>query len=269
MAFDPVSYLIGMKSGGGGDSGVTILSGTDAPTAAQGDNGQIYLQYDAAPTLPTGYTLLNSIVLAGTQYINTGVPGDTADLTVDLVYRPAFGYTQETIVFGADWSTTGYFLMLYNGVWRYHSKGVVVDGDTVDVLDYSHIRTTPSLLTVNGTDYAVSGSSTNSSNDLILGYSSYQGGRYGRGTLKSMAMWSGSTPLRDFWPVLDDNNVPCLYDTVNGDTYYNAGSGTFGYNPGAVNEITQAYAKVNGVWQWLLGTSIHDINLSEGGGGDN
>ena len=258
LGYGPVTVNVG---GGGG---ITILSGTDAPTAAQGNNGQIYLQYNdtPTPTLPTGYTLLESIILTGTQYINTGIPGNTADLTVDLVYKPTSGYTQEAIVFGADWSTTGYFLMLYSGKWRFHSKGGVVDDGTADLVNYTTIRTTPSLLTVNGTDYTVSGGSANSSNNLVLGYSTYLSGKYGRGTLKSMSMWSGSTPLREFWPVLDDNSVPCLYDAVSGTTFYNAGSGTFGYNSGGVvNEITQAFAKVSGAWLPLIGASLNDINL--------
>lgn len=252
--------MLGGSGGGGGST--NVLSGTTAPTAAQGDNGAIYLQYRGTPVLPSGYTLIESIEFTGRQYINTGIPANTADLTVDLVYRPTSGYTQEAIVFGADWSTTGYFLMLYNGKWRFHSRGGVVDDGTADVVNYSHIRTTPSLLTVNGTDYAVSGSSANSSNNLLLGYNASQGGRYGRGTLNSMAMYSGSTLLREFWPVLDDNNVPCLYDAVSGTTYYNAGSGDFQYTTGTTgNGVTNTYAKVNGTWQDLIGTDISDIDL--------
>ena len=34
---------------------------------------------------------------------------------------------------------------------------------------------------------------------------------------------------RDFIPCLDTNNVPCFYDTVSGNTFYNQGTGQFGY----------------------------------------
>ena len=250
-----------MMGGSGGGGGVTLLSGTDAPSAVLGYNGQIYLKYAATPALPSGYSLLGSLILTGTQYIDTGIPGNTTDLTVDLVYKPTSGYTSEAIVFGADWSTTGYFLMLYGGKWRFHSKGGVIDDGTADVDDYTIIRTTPSVLTVNGTDFTVSGSSANSGNNLMIGYNNYQGGRYGHGTLKSMTMWSGSTKIRDFLPVLDANNVPCLYDTVSETPYYNSGSGSFGYSTAIENEITQTYAKVNGVWTSLIGSSLDDISL--------
>lgn len=35
--------------------------------------------------------------------------------------------------------------------------------------------------------------------------------------------------VRNFIPCLDDNDVPCFYDSVTKDTYYNRGSGTFDY----------------------------------------
>ena len=30
-------------------------------------------------------------------------------------------------------------------------------------------------------------------------------------------------------PCLNEHNVPCMYDTVSGKSYYNKGTGTFGY----------------------------------------
>ena len=35
--------------------------------------------------------------------------------------------------------------------------------------------------------------------------------------------------VRDFVPALDSNNVACLYDRVSQTFFYNAGTGTFGY----------------------------------------
>lgn len=40
---------------------------------------------------------------------------------------------------------------------------------------------------------------------------------------------STNTLIRDFIPVLDQNNVACLYDKVEGKLYYNQSSGTFAY----------------------------------------
>ena len=44
-----------------------------------------------------------------------------------------------------------------------------------------------------------------------------------------LKMYQSIKLVRDFIPVLDDNGVPCLYDTVTGDTFYNQGTGDFLY----------------------------------------
>jgi hypothetical protein len=40
-------------------------------------------------------------------------------------------------------------------------------------------------------------------------------------------IWDNGTLVRDFIPVLDENNVACLYDKVSGTYYYNAGTDDF------------------------------------------
>ena len=42
-------------------------------------------------------------------------------------------------------------------------------------------------------------------------------------------IWDGDTLIRDFIPVLDKDNVPCMYDKVEDKFYYNAGTGEFLY----------------------------------------
>lgn len=46
---------------------------------------------------------------------------------------------------------------------------------------------------------------------------------------------NNGTMIRDYVPILDDNDVPCLYDAVNNVKYYNAGTGTFSYG-NVINE---------------------------------
>lgn len=45
----------------------------------------------------------------------------------------------------------------------------------------------------------------------------------------SFKIYEGDNLVRDFIPVLDANNVACLYDNINEVYYYNQGSGTFNY----------------------------------------
>ena len=42
-------------------------------------------------------------------------------------------------------------------------------------------------------------------------------------------MYDGDTLIRDFIPILDENDVAYLYDKVEKKCYYNAGTGTFSY----------------------------------------
>jgi hypothetical protein len=47
--------------------------------------------------------------------------------------------------------------------------------------------------------------------------------------LESFQIYDNGALVRDYIPVLDWENVPCLYDKVTRKLYYNAGSGTFTY----------------------------------------
>ena len=42
-------------------------------------------------------------------------------------------------------------------------------------------------------------------------------------------LWDNGILVRDFIPCLDYNNVPCMYDKVEGKPYYNTASGEFDY----------------------------------------
>jgi len=47
--------------------------------------------------------------------------------------------------------------------------------------------------------------------------------------LRYCRIWNDTTLVRDFIPVLDENDIPCLYDKVSGTYFYNKGTGQFGY----------------------------------------
>lgn len=51
---------------------------------------------------------------------------------------------------------------------------------------------------------------------------------YGYFRIKSARMWNSADELvRDFIPVIDKEGVACMYDKVNGEFYYNKGTGSF------------------------------------------
>ena len=45
----------------------------------------------------------------------------------------------------------------------------------------------------------------------------------------SFQMYDETTLQRDYIPVLDKDNIPCLYDKVTKTFYYNEGTGNFSY----------------------------------------
>jgi hypothetical protein len=45
----------------------------------------------------------------------------------------------------------------------------------------------------------------------------------------SFKIWDNGVLVRDFIPVLDFDNRPCMYDKVNDELYYNQGAEEFSY----------------------------------------
>lgn len=77
---------------------------------------------------------------------------------------------------------------------------------------------------------------------------------------------SGTEIVRDLLPLLDDNNIPCLFDKKNKQCFYNAGTGTFGYN--IKTEETQSipfslrnpyYTAPSGVWAKVINENNLDV----------
>lgn len=50
---------------------------------------------------------------------------------------------------------------------------------------------------------------------------------YWYGKVYFVKIWDNNTLVRDFIPVLDFNNTPCMYDKVSGQFFYNQGTGNF------------------------------------------
>lgn len=55
------------------------------------------------------------------------------------------------------------------------------------------------------------------------------GGYRSKARLWTFQVYDGETLVRDFIPVLDWDNVPCLYDNVSRELFYNQGAGAFLY----------------------------------------
>ena len=259
-----------VSGGSGGDK--NILIGTDEPSASTGRNGDIYLLYDDTeiPVLPTGTTPIEYIESTGTQYIDSGIPGNTSNLRVVSKIMMT-GIASESsssgdAIWASTWGTNGYLLIRFGsrpGVFRWHSGGKYVDV-SADLDIWHDVETTKSALIIDGNQYALtSPSGSDTSNNVYLFYRS--GGSFGYPGILRMCrtkFYSGDTLIADFVPCIDSNNEVCLYDLVSETFKRNAGSGSFlagvELNP---DSITQTYCKVNGSWVDLIGQDINDVNL--------
>lgn len=258
-----ISELIANISGGGGGGSTNILSGTDAPTSAQGSDGSIYLQYARYEgNLPSGYTPLSFVEFTGAQSFDVDISVNTSDLkVVSNIIITEVGIED---IWGGSWAINGFFFMVYQEKFRWHSGGKSVDtGSIVKDKMYS-IETNKSKLIVDGTEYVLSSpSGTDASVDLCFGNVYNSSGTAGKMKLFRTKVYSGTTLIADFIPCKDDNNVVCLYDAIRENTYYSQTSTQLvaGDSEGV---ILRDYLKVSGAWQSLIGSDIDDVNTGGG-----
>ena len=258
---DGYSPVVVNVAGGGGRG--NILSGVDEPIAAQGNDGAVYFRYldnrSLIAQLPSEATLLDYIESSGTQWLNTGIAGNTSGLVVSLIVqalRPDYqGY------FGNAWATNGFFLMIDDGRWKFHSGGTtMMDGYSTS--DFDILKLEINKFTVNGFEYTFTGGGNQSGVLRVLDNFGSTYGMKAYARLKSVQIYANDTCLADYVPVLDGNNVVCMYDLISEQYIYNSGTGNFIAGPSLIDgTILSTYAKVNNVWQDLIGTDINDIDL--------
>lgn len=178
--------------------------------------------------LPDGYTEVEYIQSTGTQYINTGV-SPTTSLKTEITITPTSGAMSEHGIFGSTWAINGYFLMFYQNMLRWHSRGASVDISSFNTADKNDIICTPTGITVNGKLYNISGTQSDSTNAITLfgGISGYAGAVNGKFKLYTYKMYNGSTLVRDFVPCKNSSGAAGLYDLVNDKFYGNNGTGSF------------------------------------------
>lgn len=175
------------------------------------------------------WTPIEYIGTSGTQWINTGVPGNTADLKMDLVVMPTVNNVDQGFV-GCAWAANGFFLMVYGtggSLWRFHTGGIAQNDGVASTADYAHIVLETTGFSVDGVSYPMAGGA-NLSGDIRL--CSNFGSGYGRNAsakVKSVKIYSGTTLLKNLIPAIDPNGVACMRDLVNSAYLYNSGSGSF------------------------------------------
>lgn len=181
----------------------------------------------------TPYTPLSYIESTGLQRINTGyAPTRNTTVVIDMQLTQLSNSSGGNNIFACVWSTNGFVLIDVftngNNVYRWHN-GAWVNSDTIrPSLDRVIIEVYQGVVKVNG-EYAINTTmSSPGSNQPIklFGFDNFYRGYY---KLYGFKIYENDVLVRDFIPVLDTNNIPCLYEKQTEQYFYNVGSGTFLY----------------------------------------
>ena len=186
--------------------------------------------------LPPGYRECEYIESTGAQYIDTSIY-----LTLDTEIESKFYFTSvvsgyptpygcKTPILGIHPSPNGYKTIF---------TGFGNNGDITyigDITEYPRLYIhNKNGLWENGVKKVTYNNTavTENSNAHIYIFSRWEinqvATRFSKIRLYKFIIRDNNSTYRDYIPVLDADNVPCLYDLISGETFYNQGTGDFLY----------------------------------------
>jgi hypothetical protein len=199
------------------------------------------------------YVPIEYLESTGTQYIDTGVVGNLNteyEITVKSNRLPETSTDHSLYaIFGSRTSAYQNTIMSVYHITN-EEYGIINDFGNYQITRQSPIRNSAEMLhkytlknsksertiTDNNTGWTdtvtttYSGSLTTPTN-LYIGYAGSLSGLLNvanlYGNIYRCKIWDNGTLVRDFIPVLDYNDVPCMYDKVSNQYFYNAGTGDF------------------------------------------
>lgn len=174
----------------------------------------------------------------GTQYIDTGIP-PSSDMSIETNFRCTklveSGMAHWAPVMGADtgWDYRGFGVHIRVQTVKYaptsapnlHDYPFVVGVDYNFVLDNGVCKVNEEVLFTDSRNFEINYPiyifANNRPNELQTCNARF---RY-------FKIAKGGTLVLDLIPVLDNNNVACMYDEVSGEFFYNQGTGSFTAGP--------------------------------------
>ena len=179
------------------------------------------------------YCELEYLESTGTQYIDTGIIPTENTRTLAKLYTTEtgnknwFGSSAVAGAYGSygfnAMSETSVEYIFGNSQWKVLSASNVVGNPFT--LDFSKDG-----IIINGTSIGTPAYTSFGTGSLTMTLFLRNGGTaYISGRLYCFQIWNNDVLVRDFIPVLDWDYVPCLYDKVSGQFFYNQGSAQFLY----------------------------------------
>lgn len=182
--------------------------------------------------IPENLTVVDYIQSTGTQYIDTEFIANQ-NTRVETKFLFEEDITENSWIFGAR---TAYqqndfcLCALYPGLTFFSAFGTKnYSGVNVKTLTEYTVDKNKNVTTINGSSNTLSTSTFNTPRTLTLFAlnepSSIKG--YSKIRLYYARIYDDGTMVRYMIPVIDENDVYCLYDRVNEKYYYNQGTGEF------------------------------------------
>lgn len=180
--------------------------------------------------IPTSYTPVEYIESSGTQYIDTGFKANN-NTRVMFDFSPTSVTSSWGWVFGGRnaYHDADYAIAFKTSTW-YSGFGTtdLQPNATITANTEYLIDKNKNVTTINGTSYTNSVATFQSDyNLLLLGVSDGPTIQHCNAKLYSCKVYDNETLIRDFIPAIDQDNVACLYEQVEGKFYYNNGTGSF------------------------------------------
>lgn len=181
-----------------------------------------------------GYTPIEYLESTGTQYIDTGyIPNQDTGIKTKGMFNSVIN--DQTYMFGSGQSYSSSTFEFYawdqklsfNYFNRYYEIDSIEVGDTVvidwnkNIINYSK-NDGPYVEVVH--QY---GDFVSPYNMIVFGNQRPTVINAGKVKIYYFKIYDNGTLVRDFIPVLDKDDVPCMYDLVEYKFYYNAGTGDF------------------------------------------
>ena len=190
--------------------------------------------------LPAGYIACEYLESTGTQYIDTGYYATTTSgINIDYAYTASGNAGLCGIFQGQEPRTDTLFITTLSGqtstVMYLISRGGELTNNVIPTLGTKY---NGKINYLNNGKLIIDNSKTGndgsngvvSSRTIKLFCRDYNGNlAYTNARIYRCQISEGTTLVRDLIPCLDTNGVPCMYDVITKQTYYNAGTGNFLY----------------------------------------
>ena len=186
--------------------------------------------YDYFDKDGNGYVEVEYLESTGKEYINTEyyVKSNTrVEMNMQLIY------TNKDQKFLGSYGGSGLCLGTFGSKWRF-GGGTWNNNQGTVTLDKTYITIEGNTFTFNDQVYTLVGTnriSNNTSFPLLVFAIAYGGGVYQKDSIKlyDLKLYDNDNLVRDYIPVIDSSEKPCLFDKVDNKCYYNQGTGEFLY----------------------------------------